>query len=70
MMDISEARDLLQHVPCAQLSYQEWTNVGAALHKEGLPCSLWDEWSQTDGARYHSGVSSPFCLRARRIASG
>ena len=55
MMDISEARDLLQHVPCAQLSYQEWTNVGAALHKEGLPCSLWDEWSQTDGARYHSG---------------
>lgn len=55
MMDITEARDLLQHVPCAQLSYQEWTNVGAALHKEGLPCSLWDEWSQTDGARYHSG---------------
>ena len=55
MMDISEARELLQHVPCPQLSYQEWTNVGAALHKEGLPCSLWDEWSQTDGARYHSG---------------
>ena len=55
MMDIGEARELLQHVPCPQLSYQEWTNVGAALHKEGLPCSLWDEWSQTDSARYHSG---------------
>ena len=55
MMDISEARELLQHIPCSQLSYQEWTNVGAALHKEGLPCSLWDEWSATDSARYHSG---------------
>ena len=55
MMDISEARELLRHIPCGQLSYQEWTNVGAALHKEGLPCSLWDEWSATDGSRYHSG---------------
>ena len=55
MMDISEARELLRHIPCSSLSYQEWTNVGAALHKEGLPCSLWDEWSATDGSRYHSG---------------
>lgn len=54
-MDISEARELLRHIPCASLSYQEWTNVGAALHKEGLPCSLWDEWSATDSTRYHSG---------------
>lgn len=55
MMDISEARELLHHIPCASLSYQEWTNIGAALHKEGLPCSLWDEWSATDGSRYHAG---------------
>ena len=55
MMDISEARELLQHIPCAQLTYQEWTNIGAALHKEGLPCSLWEEWSATDSARYHTG---------------
>lgn len=55
MMDISEARELLRHIPCGQLSYQEWTNVGAALHKEGLPCSLWDEWSASDPYRYHAG---------------
>ena len=55
MMDISEAREMLQHIPCASLNYQEWTNVGAALHHEGLPCSLWDEWSATDGSRYHAG---------------
>jgi RecA-family ATPase len=55
MMDISEARELLRHIPCGSLDYQEWTNVGAALHKEGLPCSLWEEWSASDPARYHAG---------------
>ena len=55
MMDISEARELLQHIPCAQLKFPEWCNVGLALHQEGLPCSLWDEWSATDPARYHPG---------------
>ena len=54
-MDISEAREILRHIPCSQLNYQEWTNVGAALHKEGLPCSLWDEWSASDLSRYHAG---------------
>ena len=55
MMDISEARELLRHIPCSQCNYQEWTNVGAALHHEGLPCSLWEEWSATDTGRYHAG---------------
>jgi RecA-family ATPase len=54
MMEISEARELLRHIPCSQVSYQEWTNVGMALHHEGLPCALWDEWSQND-SRYHAG---------------
>ena len=55
MMEISEAREMLRHIPCSSLSYQEWTNVGAALHKEGLPCSLWEEWSASDPGRYHAG---------------
>ena len=55
MTDIYEAREMLSHIPCAALSYQDWVNVGAALHNEGLPCSLWDEWSATDAARYHAG---------------
>ena len=54
-MEISEARDILRAIPCGHLSYQEWTNVGAALHHEGLPCSLWDEWSATDSGRFHAG---------------
>ena len=32
MMDIEEARELLRHIPCGSLSYQEWMNVGAGLH--------------------------------------
>ena len=55
MMDIEEARALLRHIPCGSISYQEWMNVGAALHKEGLPCELWDEWSASDSGRYHAG---------------
>ena len=55
MTDISEARELLRHIPCAQLGFQEWCNVGMALHNEGLPCSLWEEWSATDSTRYHTG---------------
>ena len=68
MMDISEAREILRHIPCASLNYQEWTNVGAALHKEGLPCSLWDEWSATDGSRYHAGEDYRSPARDRRWA--
>ena len=45
---------MLQHIPCRSLNYQEWLNVGMALHQEGLPCSLWDDWSRDDN-RYHPG---------------
>ena len=55
MMNIEEARELLRHIPCGSLNYQEWINVGAALHKEGLPCAVWDEWSAADAGRYHAG---------------
>ena len=54
MMDIGEAREILQHIPCSAVDYQDWVNVGMALHQEGLPCALWDEWSQDD-RRYHAG---------------
>ena len=34
MTDIYEAREMLSHIPCSALSYQDWVNVGAALHNE------------------------------------
>lgn len=54
MMDLATARNLLSWIPVSELTYQEWTDVGMALHQEGLPASLWDEWSRND-SRYHSG---------------
>lgn len=54
-MNINDVRNMLSYIPCNQLSYQEWLNVGMALHNEGLPCFLWDEWSKTDPGRYHPG---------------
>lgn len=54
MTTASEARDMLSAIPCRALNYQEWVNVGMALHQEGLPCALWDEWSRND-SRYHPG---------------
>lgn len=50
-----EILDALSYIDPACLSYQEWVDVGFALHKSGLACSIWDEWSAKDSARYHTG---------------
>lgn len=47
--------ELLQHIDPSILDYQEWMNVGAALHLEGQPCGVWDDWSRQDSARYKPG---------------
>lgn len=46
---------LLSYIDCSRLSYQEWVNIGMALQHEGYPCSVWEEWSRSDGERYHPG---------------
>ena len=51
---IEEVKDLLAWIPASECGYQDWVNVGMALKEEGLPCSVWDEWSRND-ARYHFG---------------
>ena len=50
-MDIKE---ILKHVPPADLSYDEWLSVGMALKHEGFTAADWDEWSRAD-CRYKSG---------------
>lgn len=47
--------DLLRHIDPVRCSYQEWVDVGMALHHEGCPVSAWDDWSRADPARYHAG---------------
>ena len=51
LMNITEC---LKYIDPASLDYQTWVNVGMALKQEGLPCSVWDDWSRSD-SRYHSG---------------
>lgn len=45
---------LLQYIPPAELTYQEWVNVGMALKEAGYSASDWEEWSRND-SRYRSG---------------
>ena len=47
--------EILDSIHPADLDYQEWISVGMALKYEGYTASDWDQWSQRDPARYHSG---------------
>ena len=47
---------LLDYINPAGLNYQEWLNVGMALHYEGFATAdVWDSWSRRDRRRYHAG---------------
>ena len=46
--------EALNHIPVAELSYEEWLSVGMALKTEGYDCSIWDDWSRND-TRYKEG---------------
>lgn len=54
-MDKYNPLDLITHIDPGRCSYQEWLNVGMALHAEGCSADDWDRWSQSDPARYHAG---------------
>lgn len=53
--DLLEA---IEYINPADLTYQEWVNVGMALQHEGYGVNVWDNWSARDSARYHSGECS------------
>lgn len=55
MADEKEIRSALAAIDPSRLNYSEWTQVGMALKQEGLPSSVWDEWSSRDFGRYHPG---------------
>ncbi|MBQ8556176.1 MAG: AAA family ATPase [Clostridia bacterium] len=54
-MDKYNPLDLLTHIDPSRCTYQEWLNVGMALHAEGCTADDWDRWSQQDHSRYHPG---------------
>ena len=52
--NMSDIKSALKSINVSTLTYQEWVNVGMAIKAEGLPCSIWDEWSRGD-KRYKAG---------------
>ena len=46
----------LDHIPCSQLDYDDWLQVGIELKAACYDVSTWDTWSATDPERYGSGV--------------
>lgn len=52
MDDHGALLEALNALDPSRLSYQEWVDVGMALKTEGLPCSVWDDWSKRDTKRY------------------
>ncbi|WP_406018793.1 AAA family ATPase [Succinivibrio sp.] len=48
MNDLKEA---LYSIDPKSLNYEQWVEVGMALHQAGCRCDLWDEWSKND-SRY------------------
>ena len=44
----------LKAINVAELDRASWIAVGMALKQEGLPVSVWDDWSRND-SRYHPG---------------
>ena len=55
-LDLLEA---LEYIDPAALSYQDWLAVGMGLKEAGYAASVWEDWSRSDGKRYHPGE----CLR-------
>lgn len=47
--------ELLEYIHPADLSYQEWINIGMALKEEGYTAADWETWSSRDVSRYHRG---------------
>ena len=54
MEDHRALLEALNALDPSRLTYQEWIDVGMALKAEGLPCSVWDDWSKRDIKRYRA----------------
>ena len=47
--------DALSVIDPAELSREEWVQVGMGLKESGESCDVWETWSARDPARYHPG---------------
>ena len=40
-------RRMLEHINVVDGEYEKWRDVGFGLYNEGMPCSMWEQWSRT-----------------------
>lgn len=45
----------LNAIPIAQITREEWINVGMALKQGGHPVGMWRDWSAGDPSKFHEG---------------
>lgn len=45
---MSEIQEALSYIKVAEISYQEWLNVGMALKSAGYPLEIFEDWSRND----------------------
>ncbi|MDX9980129.1 MAG: PriCT-2 domain-containing protein [Lentisphaeria bacterium] len=50
--DQEAALECLKNLSPVGMDYEDWLRVGMALQGVGLPCAIWDNWSQRDPLRY------------------
>lgn len=46
--DLERLQAMLDVIPCAEMTYDEWIRVGMAIKREGGDVSMWERWSRDD----------------------
>ncbi len=52
---MTDIREILEAIDPASTAYEEWVQVGMALHHEGGTVTDWEQWSARDAGRFHPG---------------
>ena len=58
--------EALNAIDPAELSREEWVQVGMGLKESGESCDVWETWSAKDPARYHPGECARLWASFRR----
>lgn len=65
---IDQIRGHLAHIS-PDIGYDDWVRVGMALHQEGVPEAIWDEWS-AKGVKYKGSQDINFHWRSFNKGGG
>ena len=67
--DEEEIARMLSHIDPDVGGYDQWMTVGAVLSREGLPMSIWQEWSRS-GKSYNEDDFTPYRWKGFKDVTG